>query len=305
MNNDVNTSGNNPSGQSVTNDEIDNLRAEAGKMAFEDIVKTSKDLAQKFKRSKFENVKLKIENRILYIDKANLAKKYEGASDALKQVLQKIKDLRNDPSKKGVPNVNPIQVSIDQNNRFNLLGKIKSFKDNLESCKVIDYSYSGNNKNQQIKMYFMDDNVNTRGDSLSGQSVTNDRIDNLRAEVGKVALEGLIKTRNDLVQKVESLEFENEKLKTENGKLDIDKANLEKKYEGASNTLKQALQKIKNLQNDPNKKGASNINLIQVSVDQNNRFSLLGKIKSLKDNLKSCRAVEYSYIENNKNQETK
>ena len=77
----------------------------------------------------------------------------------------------------------------------------------------------------------------------------------------------LKRENKDLNGQIEKLKFEIVKLKIENGKLDIDKANLEKKYEGASNTLKQALQKIKNLQNDPNKKGASNINLIQVSID--------------------------------------
>lgn len=135
---------------------------------------------------------------------------------------------------------------------------------------------------KNLEMYFMNNNANTSGNSPSGQSGTNDNVND--DELGLSVIKNFFALNEYMRDEIKKLRAENEKLKSDN-------RTLEAKYEGASNALQKALQKIKNSR--------------QVSVEQNNGFSLLDKIKSFKDNLQSHRAVDYSCINNNKNQQTK
>ena len=75
-------------------------------------------------------------------------KKIEEKNKTIEELKQKL-SIQSDESK--------ISTQINGNNiaapgtRFSLLGKIKSFKDNLEQCKAVEHSYNSDSKNQQIQ----------------------------------------------------------------------------------------------------------------------------------------------------------
>lgn len=122
-----------------------------------------------------ENVNLRTENEELKKDNTDLKQKYQNAcfssQNALKQVLsgnniiqeqkktikeleQKLNDQSNELKISAQNKKSNIVFSIDQNNRFSLLGKIESLKGkshNLEQLGAMRHSHSADSRNQQTK----------------------------------------------------------------------------------------------------------------------------------------------------------
>ena len=200
------------------------------------------------------------------------------------------------------------------------------YKKNLEMYFMNNNNASGGNPFEQIYHEIISNMLtsgtdlnaifNTQMSNLFSNAISNNA--NLFGELGALGV--------NFWRQYSNLQTENERLQTENAKLKKDNSDLNQKYQNACLSSKSALEAISqknnvikkhketidelkqklNVQSNESEIATQNKKSNNVfSIDQNNSISLLGKIKSLKDNLKLCKVVDYSYSGNNKNQQTK